>query len=154
MDAKHVEASQVIDAPPEAVYAVLSDYKVGHPAILPKQFSNLTVEKGGKGEGTIIHFTVTVFGQQSHYRQAVSEPEPGRVLVETDLDIAGQVTKFVFEPLQGGQQTHLTISTEYPVKPGFQGWMESLMLPPIASRMYQEELGLIAEYVGKQKSAE
>jgi hypothetical protein len=34
----HAEASMVIDARPEEIYAVVSDYRVGHPAILPRQY--------------------------------------------------------------------------------------------------------------------
>ncbi len=47
-----VVASADMDAPPDRVYAIIADYHNGHPHILPKQFRNLTVEKGGVGAGT------------------------------------------------------------------------------------------------------
>ncbi len=74
-----------MDAPADRVYAIIADYRNGHPHILPKQFRNLTVEQGGVGAGTIIRFEVRVFGQTQHFRAVVSEPEPGRVLVEENL---------------------------------------------------------------------
>ncbi len=45
----HAEYSEVIYARPEAIYAILSDYQQGHPAILPRQyFTELAVEQGGQ----------------------------------------------------------------------------------------------------------
>ncbi len=53
----HAEASHVIDAPAQQIYDVLADYENGHPNILPKEhFSDLVIESGGKGNGTIIRF--------------------------------------------------------------------------------------------------
>jgi hypothetical protein len=44
----HIKASRVFDARPEELYRVVSDYRVGHPAILPKQyFTELVVEHSG-----------------------------------------------------------------------------------------------------------
>ena len=43
----HAEVSKVIEAPPEAVYAVIADYNNCHPATLPKHiFSDLVVKQG------------------------------------------------------------------------------------------------------------
>src|SRR5688500_18502080 len=106
------EASAVIDARPEELYAVVSDYRVGHPAILPKPyFTELTVEKGGIGAGTVLRISMEIFGKQFSYHQLVSEPEPGRRLVESNIDTPGAST-FIFEPLAGGRQTRVTISAE------------------------------------------
>jgi hypothetical protein len=143
----HVEASRVIDARPEDIYAVISDYRVGHPAILPKPyFTDLVVEKGGQGAGTVLRVYLSVFGRKFTYHQVVTEPEPGRVLVETDIE-TGQYSSFTFEPLTGGQQTRLTISSEFPAKPGLAGFMDSLTQPPFIRRLYQQELKNIADYV-------
>src|ERR1051325_550535 len=77
-----VSASMRIAAPPARLYGLLADYHTGHPSILPKQFSNLRVEVGGVGAGTVIRFDMTVFGRKQVFRGMVSEPEPGRILVE------------------------------------------------------------------------
>jgi Polyketide cyclase / dehydrase and lipid transport len=143
----HIEASSVIDARPDAIYAVLSDYRVGHPAIVPKQyFTELVVEKGGQGAGTVVKGNVRLFGSDYPLHQLVSEPEPGRVLKETDIE-TGQYTTFTIEPLKGGSQSQVTIASEFPSPGGLAGFMTRLMLPLVTRRMYREELGLLAAYV-------
>jgi hypothetical protein len=143
----HVEASDVIDARPEAVYAVLSDYRVGHPAILPKPyFEECTVLEGGTGAGTVIRVRMNVMGVKRQYRMTVSEPEPGRLLVETDPD-AGVVTHFRVEPTGDGQQSRVTITTDSKPSPGFVGVMERLINPPISRRIYKQELAQLNDYM-------
>ncbi len=48
----HASAERTIPAPAAAVYALLADYRDGHPRILPPAFSDLTVLQGGIGAGT------------------------------------------------------------------------------------------------------
>ena len=57
----------------------------------------MTVEKGGKGAGTVIRVLMNVLGVDRTYYMEVSEPEPGRVLAETDQD-AGVTTTFTVKP--------------------------------------------------------
>src|SRR5262245_44744546 len=134
------QASMVIDAPPEVLYGIVSDYRVGHPAILPKPyFTELTVEKGGVGAGTLLMTRLKTWGQEFSYHQLVSEPEPGRVIVETDVD-TGQYSSFTFDPLDGGTQTRVTIFSEFPASPGLKGFVERLTLPSFARKLYTQEL--------------
>jgi len=64
----HAEAAAVIEAEPEAVYAVISDYRRAHPHILPQEyFSNLKLEQGGAGAGTVFRVTVRVLGTVTAY---------------------------------------------------------------------------------------
>ena len=88
----HVSVSRVIDAPADVIYGILSDYRAGHPSILPKPyFKELVVEEGGVGEGTVARVGMEVMGSQQTLRLRVTEPEPGRVLREEDA-AAGVVT--------------------------------------------------------------
>ena len=147
----HTEVSDIIPARPEVVYTVLTDYRVGHPAILPKPyFTELQVEQGGQGAGTVVRTRMVVMGVERIFRLTVSEPEPGRVLKEVD-EQAGVVTTFTVEPLNGGQQTRVTIATDARASPGVMGMMEKLMNPPITRRIYAEELRQLAEYVRQQQ---
>jgi polyketide cyclase/dehydrase/lipid transport protein len=149
----HVETSYVIDARPEEIYAVVSDYHVGHPAILPRQyFTELIVEQGGQGAGTILRGSVKVFGMEYPFHQLVSEPEPGRVLVETDIE-TGQVTGWRFEPLADGAKTRVTIYSDFPPSPGIMGLMERLTKPAIVRDIYKKELGQLANYVRSKRAA-
>ena len=84
----HAEASDVIDARPEEIYAVLSDYRVGHPAILPKPyFTELMVEQGGQGAGTVIRFGMNVMGV---VEKMMNPPILGRIFKTVDLWSAGR----------------------------------------------------------------
>ncbi|MCC7205791.1 MAG: SRPBCC family protein [Anaerolineae bacterium] len=150
MSSIHVEVSDVIDARADVVYGIIADYRVGHPAILPKPyFSDLTVEQGGLGAGTVIRFQMTVMGQTFPFHQAISEPEPGRVLVETDL-VTGQTSRFILDPVGDGARTRVTIAADFPASPGLKGLMERLFNPPITRRIFRTELQNLAQYVRRQ----
>jgi ribosome-associated toxin RatA of RatAB toxin-antitoxin module len=151
-DKIHVEASHVINVRPDEVYAVISDYRVGHPAILPKpEFTELTVIKGGQGAGTELRVALEMYGQKFSYHQIVTEPEPGRTLVETDIE-TGQFSRFTFEPLNGGKQTKVTIFSEFPASNGIKGFMERLMQPSIVSRLYKKELRNLEQYMANRSN--
>jgi hypothetical protein len=142
----HVEASHVVDARPEEVHAVIADFRIAHPAILPKQFTALIVEEGGFGAGTLLRGSVKMFGQEYPFRQRVSEPEPGRTMVEVDVD-NGQLTKWTFEPLDGGARTRVTIASDFPPSKGIMSLLERLTRPPVTRALYNDELRILARYM-------
>jgi hypothetical protein len=150
----HVEASHEIAASPGAIYDVVSDYKVGHPAILPQQYfvGGLKIEKGGKGAGTVLRGAVKVMGREFPFYQEVSEPEPGRVLAETDLD-TGQYTEFIFEPVGDGSRTRVTISSDFPASPGLLGVIERWTKPGMIRDIYVKELRQLESYVLQKGAA-
>jgi hypothetical protein len=154
MSRLHVEESAVINASAQAVYAVFSDYRVGHNAILPKPyFTDMIVVEGGKGAGTIIDVHMEVFGSKAFYHQIVSEPEPGRVLVETDQE-QGVVTTFTVDPVEGGSKALVTIATEMPTKRGVAGLVEKLINPPVMRWIYRKELRNLEAYLATTPQAE
>jgi hypothetical protein len=143
----HVEVSSVITARPEAIYAILADYRAGHQAILPKPyFSELVIEQGGQGAGTVLRVQMNVMGTRTHFHMVVSEPQPGRVLMETD-EQAGVVTTFTVEPAAGDNQTRVTIASDFRASPGIKGLVERLLNPPIVRRIYRQELQLLADHI-------
>jgi len=149
MNQIHVEVSDVIEAPSEKIYGIVADYRVGHPAILPKPyFTELMVEEGGQGAGTIVRVGMEVMGKAFAYRQIISEPEPGRVLKEADA-AAGVFTTFTVDPLNGGGRSRVTIVTDATISPGLTGWLERLFNPIVMRRIYRQELQQLAEYVRK-----
>ena len=142
---KHiVSASATIPARRERVYSLIANYKDGHPRILPKQFSSLVVEQGGVGAGTIIRFQMSIFGKKQTFRAAITEPEPGRVLVETDLDANGAVTTFTVNPGSAPADSHVTISTELRVRSGFLGKIEKTLSTLLLRPTYVQELENLA----------
>lgn len=146
MSKLHVEESIVINAVPERVYTVLSDYHTGHPAILPKQFTGLEVEEGGQGAGTVLWVHMNVMGSKRSFHMKVSEPEPGRVLVESDLD-SDLVTTFRIDPIDGAAKCRVTIASDFTPSPGFSGLIERYLSPPLTRRIYRQELQNLAQYV-------
>src|SRR5262245_20312160 len=134
----HISEYAVINAPAAKLYAIVADYRVGHPSILPARiFSDLHVEQGGIGAGTVIRFKTTSAGQTREWHGTVIEPEPGRVLVEA-YD-TGEVTTFRFDPVDEGR-TKVTIETEWS-RDGLKGWVERLLAPRLMRSVYVEELG-------------
>ena len=145
----HVEADKVINAPPATVYAVLADYRVGHPAILPKAyFKSLHVEQGGVGAGTDVITAMEIYGTKRTFRLAVTEPQPGRILAEED-PAAGTATTFTLDPVGDGNRTRVTITTDARVSPGFAGWIERMVNPFLMRKIYNAELQQLADYVAQ-----
>lgn len=150
MGQAHVEVVKVIDAPPKEVYAILADYREGHPAILPKRyFQELTVEEGGTGAGTVFRTRVKAMGNELTFRMTVSEPEPGRVIVETDAE-AGVVTTFTVDPLADGTRSRVSIVTDARTGSGLRGLVEQWLNPLVLRPMYRQELEQLAEVVGQR----
>jgi uncharacterized protein YndB with AHSA1/START domain len=127
----HVEVSTIIDAPPERVYAVIADYRNHHPHILPRPyFVSLQVIKGGRGDGTEFVVEMSVYGAKRTFHMAVTEPEPGRVIAESDPEV-GTHTTFTVESLEGGTKSKVTIATTSRAGAGIAGWLERLTTPGI-----------------------
>ena len=134
-------ATKIINAPAEVVYSLLADYRNGHPLILPKEyFLSIDVEEGGFGEGTIINFEMHLLGQTRSFHSRITEPEPGRLLVETDIttDIP---TSFHVVPHGNDHQSRLTISTELKGQNAVEGFIAKYLL----EKVYRQELELVAD---------
>jgi hypothetical protein len=138
---KHIiTASAIIPARRERVYSLIANYQDGHARILPKQFSDLVVEQGGVGAGTIIRFEMSLLGKKQTFRAAITEPEPGRVIVETYLEPEGTVTTFTVDPGTAPADSRVTISTELPVRSGIRGLVEKTLSTLLLRPIYAQEL--------------
>ena len=143
----HAEASALIAATPEEVYGIFVDYLHHHPAILPKQyFPKIEVEQGGHGAGTVFTVWTRALGVERIYHMVVSEPEPGRLLMEDDPK-AGVTTTFKVVPGPQSQQTEVTIATDWQAQSGLGGLGEKLITPPVMRRIFRQELKNLGEYV-------
>jgi hypothetical protein len=88
--------------------------------------------------------------EQAFYHR-VSEPEPGRVLVEQDIDsVQNIITTFVVDPLENGQKAHVEISTTMNASVGLTGVVERIVVPLINSRLYRKELQLLEGVAQRQ----
>jgi hypothetical protein len=142
-----VSMSRQIAAPAAAVYGVFADYREAHPRILPPRFFvGLTVEQGGYGAGTIIQVAGRFAGRTRVIRGVVTEPEPGRLLVES-YPAERMVTSFRVLPGGRGESSEVTISTVLPRRWGPLGWVEERIVRRLLPGVFAEELELVAEYL-------
>lgn len=144
MSSIQVSANSVVSAPLDRVYRILSDFEHHHANILPPAFSDLRVEAGGTGAGTVVSFRMRLGGKTSQFRQRVSEPQPGRVMTETDLK-TGAETSFVLVP-EADDRTRVAIKTSFPRSKGIAGLLEQLFAPRMIKKLYLEELSRLDEY--------
>jgi hypothetical protein len=143
----HAHAEQLISAPPAVVYAVLADYRTHHPRIMPAPpFSDLEVESGGVGAGTIFQITVRMLGRRQRLHMRVAEPEPGHLLTETNLD-TGVVTEFTVAPRDGGSATLARMSSEWETQSGLRGLADRLVTPRLMGRAFAKQLRQLDQYV-------
>lgn len=150
-----ISASAIIDAHADNIYSIIADYRHGHPQIIPPEYMyDLQVEKGGYGAGTTIRFKMKVLGVEQSLYQRVSEPEPGRVLVEQDVDSSqSEITTFTVDPIEQGQKSHVQISTVLNLPSGITGAIQKWLLSMIIPQIYKEELKLLEGVARKQEPA-
>ncbi len=137
-----IRASAPIAAPAQRVYDIIADYNHGHPSILPKPaFQSLVVEQGGVGAGTVIRVTMKLLGKTQMFRSVVTEPEPGRVLLETNDN--GFATQFVVEP-RGADASYVSFISTMEAGAGFFGRLKHRMFTRLLQPVYTQELANLA----------
>ena len=139
----HVEAERTIDAPATTAYAVIADFREHHPKILPDAFSDFRVEEGGVGAGTVFGYTLNAGGRTRTARARVDEPQPGRVLRESDL-ATSLVTTFTVTPDR--DRCIVRIETRWQSAGGIGGFFERTFAPRVLRRLYADELERLDAY--------
>ena len=145
-----VFAEGTVDAPAETVYRYIADMREHHPHFLPSAFSNFRVESGGVGAGTVARYTMTAGGRTREYRMQVAEPEPGRVLTESDTT-SSAVTSFTVTPRNGASLVR--ISTTWQGAGGIGGLFERAFAPRTLRAIYSDELQRLDAYAREHRSA-
>jgi len=144
-----VSADGMVDAPAETVYRYIADMREHHPRFLPPAFSDFRVESGGVGAGTVLHYKVTAGGRTREFRTKVAEPEPGRVLTESDTN-SSSVTTFTVSPQ--GAASRVRISTSWDGAGGIGGLFERMFAPRVLRGIYEDELKRLDAYARGQNS--
>jgi hypothetical protein len=137
-----VESEGAIGAPAELTYALIAD-DAHHQKFLPEAFSNFTVLSGGVGAGTVHSFDIAAGGRVRNYVMDVSEPEPGRVLMERDRS-SSLVTTFTVTP--DGAACRVRISTTWQGAGGIGGFFERTFAPKVMRKLYADELSRLDTY--------
>jgi hypothetical protein len=138
----HFSTSRLLNAPADVVYHCLADYREHHRpgGFLPPAFTDLQVLRGGVGAGTIIRFTVSVGGRTSTRTQEVTEPIPGRVLVESG---GGEGSTYTLDPQ--GEQTLVRIDTVLQRR-GIEGLLLPLFGPRLLRPIHADELARLEQH--------
>lgn len=142
-------AEGAVDAPAETVYRYLADMHDHHPRFLPPAFSDFQVESGGVGAGTVTRFKLTAGGRTREYRMKVAEPDPGRVLTESDMN-SSAVTTFTVSPR--GDASIVQISTAWDGAGGVGGVFERMFAPRVLRAIYTDELKRLDAYAREHRS--
>lgn len=137
-----------MDAPADAVYGYIADMREHHPRFLPPAFSDFRVESGGVGAGTVTRFKVMAGGRTREYRNVVAEPEPGRVLTESDTG-SSAVTTFTVSPQ--GDASLVRISTAWDGAGGIGGFFERTLAPRVLRGIYADELKRLDAYAREHR---
>jgi len=144
-----VTAERTVNAPAEVVYGYIRDMHT-HPKFLPPAFSDFHIESGGVGTGSVTRFKVTAGGRTREYHMTVDEPEPGRVLRESDQN-SSLITKFIVDPEVAGSSL-VQISTTWRGAGGIGGFFERTFAPRAMKTLYEDELQRLDSYVREQQT--
>ena len=106
------------------------------------------MESGGVGAGTVTRFKVTAGGRTREYRMRVDEPEPGRVLTESDTG-SSLVTTTTVSPRDGASLVQ--ISTAWDGAGGIGGVFERMFAPRVMQAIYADGLERLNAYARGQR---
>jgi hypothetical protein len=145
----YFSAERVIDAPANVVYRCLADYTHHHRpgGFLPPAFSNQEILSGGVGDGTIIRLSVSLAGRTTTLTARISEPEPGRVLVED-----GQSVQTTFTVQPDADKSRVRFDTVLQAG-GLEGLMNKLFAARLLRPVYMDELERLERYAQSQAAA-
>jgi hypothetical protein len=138
-----------VGAPADLTYRLIAD-DTHHQQFLPDGFSDFEVVEGGVGAGTLHRFKVTAGGRTREYVMRVDEPEPGRVITETDQG-SSLVTTFTVTP--ASDTCLVRIQTQWDGAGGIGGFFERTFAPRVMRKMYADELARLDRYAREQAPA-
>jgi uncharacterized protein YndB with AHSA1/START domain len=138
-----------VGAPAELVYRLIADDS-HHQRFLPDSFSDFEVLEGGVGAGTLHRFKVKAGGRTRELVMRVDEPDPGRVITESD-QASSMVTAFTVTP--DGDTSRVRITTTWDGAGGIGGVFERLFAPMVMRRTYADELARLDRYAREQAAA-
>jgi Polyketide cyclase / dehydrase and lipid transport len=143
-------AERTVGAPADAVYGYIADMREHHSRFLPEAFSDFRVESGGVGAGTITRFSMTAGGRTRQYRMRIDEPEPGRVLTESDTG-SSLVTTFTVSP--AGDASQVQVNYTWDGAGGVGGVFERLFAPRVMRGILADELNRLDAYARERRGS-
>jgi hypothetical protein len=148
-----VKSERVVNAKPEEVFDVIKDYKEKRPLFLTSNFLDYQVEKGGKGDGTVVRYRLQAAKRERPYRMQVNELVKGQAIQERDTN-SSLVTTWMVSPLEGGRQSKVSVVTDWEGGKGVGGFFERTFAPLGLSRIYDHMLDQLTPLVQPGTSIE
>jgi len=142
----HVKKERIIDASPEVVYDALADYKGQRKQVLTPNFLDYTIERGGRGSGTMLRYRLQAAGRERPYHISVQEPVKGQVLVERDTN-SSLVTTWSVTPVKDGRQSKVSVESDWTGGNGVKGFFERTFAPLGLRRIYDTILSRLERQV-------
>jgi hypothetical protein len=142
MSQTHFSAQRLIDAPADVIYHCIADYREHHRpgGFLPAAFSDMHIQRGGVGAGTRYTMKVTLGGRTRTMTSEITEPQPGRVLLETGTT---ERTTFTVQPEGRGARVQFDTLLE---AGGLEGVFIRLFAARLLGRVYADELERLERY--------
>jgi hypothetical protein len=132
-------SSKPIDAPPERVLAFLRDYRDRRARILTENYTAYRVEKGGRGDGTVIAYHFAAGRRDRDYRLEVEESDGA--LRERD-QLSSFISTWTVAPAPSGST--VTLEGSWNGAGGIGGIFEGLFAPRALTRIYDQMLDRLA----------
>jgi hypothetical protein len=129
-------AERHIDASARVIYHCIADYRHHHRpgGFLPLAFSEQEVLRGGVGAGTEISVSLDLGGRRRTIVSSITEPVPGRTLVETG---SGIQTTFSVDPAARGARVRIDTVID---EEGVGGVLTRMFAARLLSPTYEDEL--------------
>jgi hypothetical protein len=135
-------AERVMAASADVIYHCIADYRDHHrpEGFLPPAFTDFVIDRGGVGAGTQAHWVVDAGGRRRAVSATITEPVPGRRLVET---ASGIETVFSVEPTEDGARVRFETTMD---EGGLQGLLTRLFAARLILPIYHDELRRLEAY--------
>lgn len=141
-----VSQAAPVRASAEFTYRLIADDS-HHAQFLPDAISDFRTVEGGVGAGTVHAFALTAGRRKRPYVMRVAEPEPGRVLTETDQ---GSSLVTTFTVTATGATCTVDITSRWQGAGGIGGFFERMFAPKALAAIYAQELQRLDAYARSQ----
>ena len=133
-----------VRGPATQVYRLIADFDRHHPRFLPPALTGFRVEEAAWTRGTVHSFRMNAGGRGPRFHMRVEEPDPGRVLTESDQG-PSMVTTWIVDP--GGPGCRVRGGDPLAGCEWVGELFERLFAPWVLRRLYADELERLDRYV-------
>lgn len=144
-----VAVERVIAAAPERVYRYIADYRQHHGNWLPPEYSSYRAQAPGDDGASDVFYHLKTGSRERDYHMRVTEPTPGRTVMERDTGSSLEKT-WTVEP--AGDESRVRIETRWQGAGGIGGFFERTFAPRVLSALYAVELKRLDDYARQQAS--